>query len=1172
MAELIRSLLAQVDDQIEEVIKVGQTDPEIVRKELRDYVVTTSILRHLHTLLERYSETPNRPHEGIGVWVSGFFGSGKSSFAKVFGYAVGNHKLGSERASTLLAERTNDDKTKLLLDLVGEKIPTHTVIFDISTDRSIKHSAQPLTETMYAAFLKSVGCAQNVDLAELEIALEEEGQLDTFKAAYHARFEKHWDTDRGLVAVAFNRASAVMHLLDPATYPSPDSWLKGGLHRAELSPDRLAARCLEMIGRRKPGHALLFVVDEVGQFVAKDPQKILELQGIVEALGRHGRGRMWLVVTSQERLNEVVSGVDANRVEFARLMDRFPLQVHLERSDISEVTGRRVLRKNATGQKKLRELFDAWRGRLTTCCRVSGGRPLTELDTDGFTNLYPLLPYQIDLTIDIVSGLRTAGGASQHVGGANRTIIKLAHALLTDPRAALADGTVGRLATLDLIYDLVENNIGSDIRAKIAKIPEHFSKMPLAAPVAKAICLLQYAQSTPATAENIAAVLHPAIDAESLLPDVRKVLQELIEKQMIRDGERGYRIPTPAEDDWDKSRAGISLRGREKTILAQAAKGFWDPSPQHILGGTKAFKGGLVLDGRTMSDGDIMFHLYTAEQGAEFSALVDDLKVRSQRETKEVFWAVPIDAELIHEAQEFFRSQEMLKAREVGGDSNVQLLSEERARLRHYDGELRRRLKAACLKGAAFFRGHDRSPSDRMTDVGKAAGEILGRVLPDVFSRFDEAAAKITQADIDTLLRSDNLHGLSPVYARLRLIEDKNSIPVFRTDDGPLRDVLARIENRTSYGETASGRFLADEFGKEPFGWDFDAIRMFSLCLLRAGRVEAVVNGRPFDSAQSVEAKNTWNNNNQFRAAAFRPKVGLEPEHIVTAANLFDKTFGQPIRELAEGAVAAAIRRKLGEKQAEVQEQYERLIGSNLPGATVLRQGLDEMRAALRGTDAQAIQGFNAGHMTIKDAIRRAGDLDRLLTEEGVRKISDAREALAQWAEIEHEPDVEDGLREEAAEMADLLECEDFFKDITRIGTLTVRVALARQDIWNCAVSEAIDGHRQALDNLRGHTAWCRLSSDDQGRLSRQFEDRLKFDEAVPISRLRAERDAAPGRLAQAVEEMLRRIEGERFVTLNARSVFADGIETDEELEAALEALRAEIAPLIAQGKKVFVK
>lgn len=191
-----------------------------------------------------------------------------------------------------------------------------------------------------------------------------------------------------------------------------DSWRQSAMKRADLTPGLLAERALALMARRRPGQTLVFVVDEVGQYVARDVQKMLDLMGVVQSLGRVGRGKLWLVVTSQEKLTELVGGLDDQRVELARLMDRFPLQIHLEPSDISTVTSQRVLSKNAAAEPLLRELFTTHRGRLSDHTRLSADFRLPELTADAFRDLYPLLPYHIDLIIQIVSGLRTQGATA----------------------------------------------------------------------------------------------------------------------------------------------------------------------------------------------------------------------------------------------------------------------------------------------------------------------------------------------------------------------------------------------------------------------------------------------------------------------------------------------------------------------------------------------------------------------------------------------------------------------------------------------------------------------------------------------------------------------------------------------------------------------------------------
>ena len=938
MKELFAS---NIHRRIEEVIKVDQDDEEILKDELAEYVVTDSLRGHFVEILEQYREMPNKPHEGVGVWVSGFFGSGKSSFAKYLGLALENRAILGDGAADLFAQRTGDPKVEVLLRNITEHIPTNAVIFDVSTDRGIRTGNQTITEIMYRLFLQRLGYARDLDLSELEITLEGEGRLDEFKQTYHEVFVgKDWDTEKGKIATAVQQASRVMHELDPATYTTVESWRESALHRADITPGLLAERCKQLMARRANGRSLVFVVDEVGQFVARDVQKMLDLQAVVQSLGRVGRGKMWLVITSQEKLTELVGGLDNTRVELARLMDRFPLQVHLAPADISEVTSKRVLSKNAAAQQLLRDLFTEHRGRLTDNTRLTADIRLPELDTESFVDLYPLLPYHIDLIIQTVSGLRTQGGASKHVGGANRTIIKLAQQLLIHPDVALGNKPVGSLATIDQIYDLVSGNIASEIRGKINSIATEVPH-PLAQPVAKAICLLQYVRSIHRTAENITAALHSAVDGDSRLSEVKASLDALLKAHKVRHGDDGYRIPSPAEDDWERQRGSLLPKpGNVSRLHAEAVAALWQPQPSHLLRDVKNFKAGLYLNGLLVTDGDIPAHLTLAEAGAEYTERIGEMRTRSQSETKSIFWVAATDETIDRVTVELHRSKEILSRKERGAQTKDEtaLVAEEKRRLRQHQDELKRLLKQALLSGSIFFRGNDRSPdNDRVTEVGKAASRALAQALPEVFERFEEAAARVSKKDLETLVSTESLRGLTPVFTELSLVRDQDGKAVFCADSGPLAEVLARIDNRTSYGETASGRYLADEFAKEPFGWEFDVVRLLVVSLLRAGKIEATSKGQVIETALSLEAKNTFSNNNLFRQASFRPKVGLEFQHVVEAYEHFREVFGHDISELEQGVVAAAIREEATGHDKELHEVHTTLVQHSLPAPSCCR-------------------------------------------------------------------------------------------------------------------------------------------------------------------------------------------------------------------------------------------
>lgn len=1179
-AETIKDLFAgAIDRRIEEVIKVDQADETIIRDELAEYIVTDSIRAHYLKIFDHYQTTWQKPNEGIAVWVSGFFGSGKSGFAKYLGLALANRNILGQGAGALLAQRCKDQKAQVLLANIAERIPTEAVIFDVSTDRGIRTGNQSITEIMYRLFLQSLGYARDLDLSELEITLEEEGRLDAFKAKYREVFAKDWDFEKGKIAVAVQQASRVMHALDPATYATVDSWRESAMRRADITPGDLATRGLELMSRRRPGKNLLFVIDEVGQFVSRDVQKMLDLQAVVQSLGRVGRGKLWIVVTSQEKLTELVGGLDDRRVELARLMDRFPseLQVHLEPSDISEVTSKRVLAKNAAAEKLLRERFTEHRGRLTDHTRLTADIKLPELSAESFIDLYPLLPYQIDLIIQIVSGLRTQGGASKHVGGANRTIIKLAQQLLIHPDVDLASQPIGTLARVDQIYDLVAGNIGSEIRAKIGDIGRQIAH-PLAQAVAKTICLLQYVRSVHRTPENIAAALHPAVDADSRLAEVRQALDALEKGLMVRRGDDGYRIPTPAEDDWERQRASLAPKpGDTARLHAEALAALWQPQPAHTLLDVKPFKAGLHLGGKVAVEGDIPFHLTLAEVGGEYDEQVQDFRRRSQTETKAVFWVAALRDEIDRETVELHRSKEILSRKERGAQTKDEtaLVAEEKLRQRRHQDELRRLLRQALLNGAIFFRGNDRSPDEGASEVGKTAAKVLAQTLPEVFDRFEEAAARVAKNDLDSLLTTENLRGLTAVYTDLGLVRDQGGKPVFNAESGVLAEVLARIENRTSYGETASGRWLADEFAKEPFGWDFDVVRLLVVALLRAGKIEATSKGQVIESALSLDARTTFTNNNLFRQASFRPRTtDCEFADYIEAGEAYKACFGKEIQEYEENVVAQAIRATTEAQEETLREVAAQLDRHRLPGGEVLTAALSNIVGFRRQRDCQALKAFTACHQELKEAIKRGAELAAVLTEPALHDLGRARRALdTLWPFLQHEPDLNDTDREHAAALADLLARESFFREIPAIDQHARGLETAYEARLQAALTARTQAYETALQHLRGTPGWEQIAEDQRDRISEPLATYTLAKATSPsIPQLRADLDACPVRRDKAVEELMRLLDGNRVVKVSASSFFTGGVENEEQLDQALDGLKEQCLELIAAGKKVLVQ
>src|SRR5712664_838348 len=185
----------RIDRRIEEVIKVSAPEgadlseyEKSVQDESEEYVATDAIKDNFHTVYKAIADAPADPHEGIGIWVSGFFGSGKSSFAKILGYTLAARRLSGTSSSELFKEVVKDSRISALLDSINTRVPTDAVVFDVSMERGVRTASERIIEIMYKALLRTLDYADDFDLAELEMSLEEDGLLDKFRAEFQALY------------------------------------------------------------------------------------------------------------------------------------------------------------------------------------------------------------------------------------------------------------------------------------------------------------------------------------------------------------------------------------------------------------------------------------------------------------------------------------------------------------------------------------------------------------------------------------------------------------------------------------------------------------------------------------------------------------------------------------------------------------------------------------------------------------------------------------------------------------------------------------------------------------------------------------------------------------------------------------------------------------------------
>jgi hypothetical protein len=541
---------------IEEIIKVNHDDPDTAFAELTEYIATDRIKSEYERLFSAMAAALKSPHEGVGVWISGPPGSGRSAFARNLGYVLANRDVHGTPASELFLKKMESTRVAESVEFLRRAMPYEIFLVNLPADPPPQANAEYIAEQMYRVLLRELDYGEGYDISELEIDLEKEGKLASFQEVCRAAYKEEWrEIRKG--GQRFTRTSSLLHRFDPRTYASTDTWLNMVQARPfrRLSARDLVEKSFDLCELRRPGKAFAFIVDEIGPYVALGAERIESLHAVVEQFGRESVHRLnggkipgptWIVVTAHEKLQEASKHLAASRKALPKLRDHFMHQVHLSPDDVRKVVALGVLRKKESQETILRKLFRDCGASLIQNVKLERCSRRSEFDEDQFVRFYPYLPHLIDLSMDILANIRLHPNAPKHAVG-NLSIIKQAFEILASTRPRLADEPVGLVVSIDNIYELVEANIPSEKRKRILDIRRRFDNHEdhpgMAGRVAKAICLMEFVKTDLArSTKNIAALLIQNVAEEPPTVAVSKILHALKEAQFVRETEGGWKL------------------------------------------------------------------------------------------------------------------------------------------------------------------------------------------------------------------------------------------------------------------------------------------------------------------------------------------------------------------------------------------------------------------------------------------------------------------------------------------------------------------------------------------------------------------------------------------------------------------------------------------------------
>jgi hypothetical protein len=538
---------------VEEFIKIDNDDPETVFAELTEYVATDRIKAEYERLLSAMAAAPKSPNKSVGVWISGFSGSGKSSFAKNLGYALANREVHGTPASSLFLKQVESKRVTECVEFLNRAVPYEIFMCDVQAEPPAGTNAKQIAEVIYQVLLRELDYAEDFDISELEIELEKGGKLAAFENLCRAEYNEEWRTtrkDSRKVACA----SALLHRLDPQTYASTDTWLNMVQARpsGRLSVKDLVDRSFDLCDVRRHGKAFAFILDEMSQF----GERLENLLAVVERFGKESRERLsagkipgpvWIVVTARQNLEEIHNYLVANCIDLPKPQDRFRHQIDLSSAGIREVVTGRVLRKKASQEFILKELYRDRGALLMQNVKLERCSRCTEFDEDQFVQSYPYLPHLIDLSVDIMAGMHVQPNSSKYLDSSNRSIVKQSFEMITSDLTGLADQPIGVLVSIDKIYELVEGNTPWEKRKDILDIRQRYDDDKdypgMASRVAKAICLMEFAKTDlPRTTKNIAALLVQRVTEAPPTLAVAGILDRLKGAQFVSETKDGWKL------------------------------------------------------------------------------------------------------------------------------------------------------------------------------------------------------------------------------------------------------------------------------------------------------------------------------------------------------------------------------------------------------------------------------------------------------------------------------------------------------------------------------------------------------------------------------------------------------------------------------------------------------
>lgn len=821
-----------IERDIKGVIKIGQDDDANVFQELDEYVITRELSRHFSTFFEVYQSSIDEYTDKMGVWISGFFGSGKSHFLKILSYLLTNKEVQGKKAVSYFDDKVEDPIVLAGMKRAGD-VSTDVILFNIDSksDTDSKTNKESIVRVFNKVFDEIQGfCGSLPWLAELERQLQKEGAYEAFQNKYAELAGKSWVESR---EDYYFEEDNIVKALAETTRMSTDSarrWYERGEENYSLSVEKFANKVKEYIESKGREHHVIFLVDEMGQYIGDDTGLMLNLQTVVEDLGTYCGGKAWVLVTSQQEIDTVtrVKGED-----FSKILGRFNTRLSLSGANVDEVIKKRILSKNNVGRETLQLLYAEKEAILKNLITFSADTPemKTYQTTEDFIEVYPFVPYQFRLLQSVFTAIRIHGASGKHLAEGERSLLSA----FQEAALQFADCEAGTLIPFSAFYETIETFLDHNIRTVILHAEDNERLDDADVEVLKVLFLIKWVKEMPANLENLATLMVSHIDEDIIerKKKIEKSLEKLLKETLIQKNGNEYLFLTHEEQDVNREIKNIpeDLGEIVKNIGEEIFSGIYNEK-KYRYNVRYHFDFNKTIDDRNLNlpKNEIGVKIITPyfDTGQEFTAA--DLKMMSSRENSLII-KLPPDTTALEEMEDIYKIQTYLTRK--GGASVTAEIEDIKIRKAREVAERKERVHSLLIDALqeADFYAHSQKINLKSKNPVERINEGLRVLIDGIYNKLSY---------IDSFIESNK--ELQDI-----LWEEESQLTVGDIGDVSnklaLEEVRGYIERNTQRNIPITMKSLLDLYSKAPYGWLDDDIRGLILRLFKSQEIKLQMAG-----------------------------------------------------------------------------------------------------------------------------------------------------------------------------------------------------------------------------------------------------------------------------------------------------------------------------------------